>query len=284
MDPNNPFADQMQRISDSVAPLGAEISGMRTASVAHDSPFTIAFSQPVPFCPVTQFQGTTPSHPLGRRNSPGSTASLVPYESVDPYSDLWQPHPLFERPLRYFPDHNEGDSGVEEGESSTLLSHHSHECVAHLQAGDNGKSAAIKSCSLCHVTSTPIWRCDPSTKRPLCNACGLYLGRRHKLRPQRLINADINDGHRAPPISDGGDMGPRCSRCNTRKTPVWRRSKTGFRICNACGVYGRLTGRERPPALRRNKTNHEDNERGLRQRRGPTKRREDRNGGEREVL
>jgi hypothetical protein len=34
---------------------------------------------------------------------------------------------------------------------------------------------------------------------------------------------------------------------------VWRRSKTGARLCNACGVYARLRGRDRPLTLRRNK-------------------------------
>jgi hypothetical protein len=34
---------------------------------------------------------------------------------------------------------------------------------------------------------------------------------------------------------------------------VWRRSKTGAQVCNACGVYARLRGKERPLSLRRNK-------------------------------
>ncbi|KAJ7622093.1 hypothetical protein FB45DRAFT_1061721 [Roridomyces roridus] len=114
--------------------------------------------------------------------------------------------------------------------------------------------AASKSCSHCHVTSTPLWRRDPSTHLPLCNACGLYLQQRHKLRPQELIDADNDDPEEeGPQISDKDYQGPKCSHCLTRHTSVWRRSKTGAQVCNACGVYMRLRGKERPLSLRRNK-------------------------------
>ncbi|KAK7033713.1 GATA zinc finger domain-containing protein [Favolaschia claudopus] len=110
-----------------------------------------------------------------------------------------------------------------------------------------------KSCFHCHVTSTPLWRRDPATQRPLCNACGLYLQQRNKLRPQELIDADIDDDDGTPQVPDEEYTGPRCSHCNTRQTSVWRRSKTGAQVCNACGVYARLRGKERPLSLRRNK-------------------------------
>ncbi|KAJ7627487.1 hypothetical protein FB45DRAFT_708163, partial [Roridomyces roridus] len=111
-----------------------------------------------------------------------------------------------------------------------------------------------KSCSHCHVTSTPLWRRDPSNQRPLCNACGLYLQQRHKLRPQELIDADNDDAEEeGPQIADADYTGPKCSHCLTRHTSVWRRSKTGAQVCNACGVYARLRGKERPLSLRRNK-------------------------------
>ncbi|KAJ7914593.1 hypothetical protein B0H13DRAFT_2002138 [Mycena leptocephala] len=109
-----------------------------------------------------------------------------------------------------------------------------------------------KECFHCHVTSTPLWRREPATQRPLCNACGLYLQQRNKLRPQELIDADIDDDD-TPQIPDEEYTGPKCSHCLTRQTSVWRRSKTGQQVCNACGVYARLRGKERPLSLRRNK-------------------------------
>ncbi|KAF7362961.1 GATA zinc finger domain-containing protein [Mycena venus] len=120
------------------------------------------------------------------------------------------------------------------------------------RGGNNEQGTPKKSCFHCHVTSTPLWRREPSTQRPLCNACGLYLQQRNKLRPQELIDADIDDDD-TPQIPDEEYTGPKCSHCLTRQTSVWRRSKTGAQVCNACGVYARLRGKERPLSLRRNK-------------------------------
>ncbi|KAK0207137.1 hypothetical protein DFS33DRAFT_646646 [Desarmillaria ectypa] len=111
-------------------------------------------------------------------------------------------------------------------------------------------AAKQKSCSHCHATTTPLWRREPVTLKPLCNACGLYLQQRNKLRPQELIDADLDDGSEE---SDKDATGPECSHCHTRNTSVWRRSKTGEQLCNACGVYLRLRGKDRPLSLKRNK-------------------------------
>ncbi|KAJ7458983.1 hypothetical protein FB451DRAFT_1046454 [Mycena latifolia] len=110
--------------------------------------------------------------------------------------------------------------------------------------------ATPKTCSHCSATTTPLWRRDPVTHKPLCNACGLYLQQRNKMRPAALIAADQRDDD----AEDSVDANtPECSHCHTRRTSVWRRSKTGQKLCNACGVYVRLRGRDRPLSLRRNK-------------------------------
>ncbi|KAJ7616466.1 hypothetical protein FB45DRAFT_841322 [Roridomyces roridus] len=110
-----------------------------------------------------------------------------------------------------------------------------------------------KECFHCHVTSTPLWRREPTTQRPLCNACGLYLQQRNRLRPQELIDADNDEPSEEDRIPDSEWTGPMCSHCGTRNTSVWRRSKEGAQVCNACGVYQRLRGKERPLSLKRNK-------------------------------
>ncbi|KAJ7664061.1 hypothetical protein B0H17DRAFT_1211475 [Mycena rosella] len=108
---------------------------------------------------------------------------------------------------------------------------------------------SVKRCSHCDATTTPLWRRNPATRLPLCNACGLYLQQRNKMRPLALIEAE-----QAEDDPDAGSTdGPECSHCHTQRTSVWRRSKTGAKLCNACGVYARLRGRDRPLALRRNK-------------------------------
>nr|GAT51128.1 GATA zinc finger domain-containing protein [Mycena chlorophos] len=122
------------------------------------------------------------------------------------------------------------------------------------RARNTDGTAARKECFHCHATSTPLWRREPVTQRPLCNACGLYLQQRNKLRPQALIDADRDDDEdEINRIPDAEYTGPRCSHCNTRQTSVWRRNKAGLQVCNACGVYQRLRGKERPLSLKRNK-------------------------------
>ncbi|KAJ3838861.1 hypothetical protein F5878DRAFT_618328 [Lentinula raphanica] len=111
-----------------------------------------------------------------------------------------------------------------------------------------------KSCYHCHATSTPLWRREPLTFRTLCNACGLYLQQRNKLRPQELIDADIEEDKQESEEEDAANQsGPQCTHCHTRNTSVWRRSKTGAQLCNACGVYARLRGKDRPLSLKRKK-------------------------------
>jgi len=128
--------------------------------------------------------------------------------------------------------------------SSHIISSHSR------RASVNG-SADGKKCSHCNATSTPLWRREPTTLKPLCNACGLYLQQRHRHRPKELIDADQDDDE-----SEGEDQnynGPECSHCHTHTTSVWRRSKSGAQVCNACGVYARLRGKDRPMSLKRKK-------------------------------
>jgi GATA-binding protein 2 len=118
--------------------------------------------------------------------------------------------------------------------------------------GSVDSSGGGKSCSHCHATSTPLWRREPTTLKPLCNACGLYLQQRNKHRPQELIDADAAADDSSEE-SEGDGTGPECSHCRTHHTSVWRRSKTGAQLCNACGVYSRLRGRDRPLSLKRNR-------------------------------
>ncbi|KAF7311861.1 GATA zinc finger domain-containing protein [Mycena indigotica] len=116
----------------------------------------------------------------------------------------------------------------------------------------------IKACANCGATSTPLWRRDPVTYDTLCNACGLYLQQRRAQRPVALIEAEREYQDYAVPVvedaTDGvGESRPQCSHCRTRETSVWRRNKDGDQVCNACGVYQRLRGKERPLSLRRDK-------------------------------
>ena len=94
----------------------------------------------------------------------------------------------------------------------------------------------ILKCSNCGVDSTPLWRKDHEGKR-LCNPCGLYF-KRHKV-PRRL--STIKNRYQAPSKV--------CYNCKTTTTTLWRRSKDGWDLCNACGVYYRCNHKNRPLSL-----------------------------------
>ena len=48
-------------------------------------------------------------------------------------------------------------------------------------------------------------------------------------------------------------IGPdtRCSNCSTCVTSLWRKSVSGSTVCNACGLYYKIHGQDRPRHLRK---------------------------------
>ena len=41
-----------------------------------------------------------------------------------------------------------------------------------------------------------------------------------------------------------------CTNCKTNKTSLWRRNTSGAPVCNACGLYFKMHGHQRPLNMR----------------------------------
>ncbi|KAM7537424.1 hypothetical protein Aperf_G00000072560 [Anoplocephala perfoliata] len=117
----------------------------------------------------------------------------------------------------------------------------------------------FSECVSCGSVNSEFWSQDRegnslcfychTRKNELSPSSGYSAPRLDASTSQRLTPTTRPPGHRPQHFSVRN--GTVCSNCQTSHTSLWRRAPEGDVVCNACGLYRKLHGRQRPLTMRK---------------------------------